>query len=96
MVVPEKKSCLKGSGSQDLRRPNVEYAGGCGGDRGDPAAACTHARSMVQLFPNWVVRHVRRPNLKTASWLKRPVEVFIVSPKMTKLDIKEYLRKVTL
>ena len=49
---------------------------------------------MVQLFPNWVVKHIRRPNLRTASWLTRPVEVFLVSPKMTKLEIKEYLRKL--
>ena len=50
--------------------------------------------NMVQLFPNWVVKHIRRPNLRTASWLTRPVEVFLVSPKMTKLEIKEYLRKL--
>ena len=49
---------------------------------------------MVQLFPNWLVRHVRSPQLRTASWLSRPVEVFLVSPKMTKLEIKEYLCKL--
>jgi len=49
---------------------------------------------MVNLFPNWVVKHVRNPNLWSNSYLKRPVEVFLVSPKMSKLDIKEYLRKL--
>lgn len=49
---------------------------------------------MVALFPNWIVKHIRRPNLHTAAWLRRPVEVFLVSPKMSKLEIKEYLRKL--
>uniref|UniRef100_A0A6T7YB62 Large ribosomal subunit protein uL23m n=1 Tax=Prymnesium polylepis TaxID=72548 RepID=A0A6T7YB62_9EUKA len=49
---------------------------------------------MVALFPNWIVKHIRYPNLKTSSWLQRPVEVFLVSPKMTKMEIKEYLRKL--
>ena len=44
----------------------------------------------VQLFPNWVVKWVRNPNLRTKMWLNRPVEVFHVSPKMTKFEIKEY------
>ena len=48
--------------------------------------------SIVPLFPNWIVRHLRSPALHTASWLKRPVEVFLVQPKMTKLEIKSYLR----
>lgn len=48
----------------------------------------------VQLFPNWVVKLVRQPNLHTKYWLNRPVEVFHVSPKMTKLEIKEYLIKL--
>uniref|UniRef100_A0A7S4ET27 Large ribosomal subunit protein uL23m n=1 Tax=Chrysotila carterae TaxID=13221 RepID=A0A7S4ET27_CHRCT len=46
---------------------------------------------MVTLFPNWVVKHIRNPQLRTAEWMKRPVEVFHVSPKMTKFEIKEYL-----
>ena len=46
----------------------------------------------LALFPNWIVRHLRAPNLHTASWLKRPVEVFLVAPRMTKLEIKAYLR----
>ena len=46
----------------------------------------------TSLFPNWVVKHIRNPNLSTKEWLKRPVEVFHVSPKMGKLDIMEYLR----
>ena len=45
----------------------------------------------VQLFPNWVVKLVRNPNLHTRHWLDRPVEVFHVSPAMTKMEIKEYL-----
>lgn len=45
----------------------------------------------VSLFPNWVVKLVRNPNLRTRHWLDRPVEVFHVSPKMTKFEIKEYL-----
>ncbi|KAL1527250.1 hypothetical protein AB1Y20_015926 [Prymnesium parvum] len=49
---------------------------------------------MVNLFPNWIVKHVRKPRMDTDSWLKRPVETFIVSPKMTKMQIKEYLRKL--
>ena len=49
---------------------------------------------VVQLFPNWVVKLVRSPNLKTKHWLDRPVEVFRVSPKMTKFEIKEYLIKL--
>lgn len=48
----------------------------------------------VPLFPNWVVRHVRNPDLKTAPFLKRPVLQFLVSPKMNKLEIAEYLRKL--
>ena len=48
--------------------------------------------SIVPLFPNWIVRHMRSPNLHTAAWLKRPVEVFFISPKMTKLELREYLR----
>ena len=48
----------------------------------------------VQLFPNWVVKLVRNPVLRTKSWLKRPVEVFHVSPAMTKFEIKEYLVKL--
>ena len=44
------------------------------------------------VFPNWIVKHIRSPNLHTQSWLKRSVEVFLVSPKMTKLEISEYLR----
>ena len=48
----------------------------------------------VQLFPNWVVKFVRYPSLRTKHWLNRPVEVFHVSPKMTKLEIKEYLVKL--
>ena len=48
----------------------------------------------VQLFPNWVVKLVRQPNLATKFWLTRPVEVFHVSPKMTKMEIKEYLIKL--
>jgi large subunit ribosomal protein L23 len=48
----------------------------------------------VQLFPNWVVKLVRSPNLRTNSWLNRAVEVFHVSPKMTKFEIKEYLIKL--
>lgn len=51
-------------------------------------------RAAVRLFPNWVVRHVREPNLKTAEWLKRPVLQFLVSPQMNKIDISEYLRKL--
>ena len=48
----------------------------------------------VQLFPNWIVKLVRNPNLRTKHWLTRPVEVFHVSPKMTKMEIKEYLIKL--
>ena len=48
----------------------------------------------VKLFPNWVVKLVREPNLHTKTWLHRPVEVFHVSPKMTKFEIKEYLIKM--
>ena len=48
----------------------------------------------VRLFPNWVVKLVREPNLTTRTWLNRPVEVFQVSPKMTKFEIKEYLIKM--
>ena len=48
----------------------------------------------IQLFPNWVVKLVRSPNLQTKYWLHRPVEVFHVSPKMTKFEIKEYLIKL--
>lgn len=48
----------------------------------------------VQLFPNWVVKLVRNPQLRTKHWLSRPVEVFQVSPKMTKFEIKEYLIKL--
>lgn len=48
----------------------------------------------MPLFPNWVVRHVRNPDLKTAPFLKRPVLQFLVSPKMNKLEIAEYLRKL--
>ena len=48
----------------------------------------------VQLFPNWVVKLVRQPNLRTKYWLNWPVEVFHVSPKMTKFEIKEYLTKL--
>ena len=50
----------------------------------------------VQLFPNWVVKLVRQPNLRTKYWLNRPVEVFHVSPKMTKFEIKEYSRSCTI
>ena len=46
---------------------------------------------VVKLFPNWVVKLVRNPNLRTRFWLDRPVEVFHVSPEMTKFEIKEYL-----
>lgn len=46
------------------------------------------------LFPNWVVKWVRYAKPHTAGWLQQPVEVFHVSPKMTKLEIKEYLRKL--
>ena len=49
---------------------------------------------VVQLFPNWVVKLVRQPNLQTKFWLHRPVEVFHVSPSMTKMEIKEYLIKL--
>ena len=49
---------------------------------------------VVQLFPNWVVKLVRNPNLRTRYWLDRPVEVFHVSPKMTKFEIKEYLMQL--
>ena len=52
------------------------------------------ATMPVRLFPNWVVKHIRTPHLQTSHWLKRPVEVFLVSPKMSKLEIKEYLRKL--
>ena len=48
----------------------------------------------VPLFPHWVVKWIREPHLKTEAWLKRPVEVFHVSPKMTKFEIKEYLTKL--
>lgn len=48
----------------------------------------------IQLFPNWIVKLVRQPNLQTKFWLYRPVEVFHVSPKMTKFEIKEYLIKL--
>jgi ribosomal protein L23 len=48
----------------------------------------------VSLFPNWVVKLVRNPNLRTRHWLDRPVEVFHVSPKMTKFEIKEYLTQL--
>ena len=48
----------------------------------------------VPLFPNWVVKLVRSPNLQTRHWLSRPVEVFQVTPKMTKFEIKEYLVKL--
>ena len=48
----------------------------------------------VQLFPNWVVKLVRSPNLQHRHWLDRPVEIFHVSPKMTKFEIKEYLVKL--
>lgn len=48
----------------------------------------------VQLFPNWVVKLVRNPNLKNKSWTNRAVEIFHVSPKMTKFEIKEYLIKM--
>ena len=51
-------------------------------------------KDMVHLFPSWIIKHIRRPNIKTANWLKRPVEVFHVPPKMGKLEIKEYLRKL--
>jgi large subunit ribosomal protein L23 len=49
---------------------------------------------VVPLMPNWVVKFIRSPNLRTKHWLSRPVEVFHVSPKMTKFDIKEYLVKL--
>ena len=49
---------------------------------------------VVPLFPNWVVKLVRNPNLRTKYWLDRPVEVFHVSPKMTKFEIKEYLTQL--
>ena len=48
----------------------------------------------MRLFPNWVVKHVRNPQLHTRHWLDRQVEVFRVSPKMTKFEIKEYLVKL--
>lgn len=48
----------------------------------------------VQLFPNWVVRYVRNPNLKLKSWMGAPVEVFVVPPKMTKFEIAEYLKQL--
>lgn len=48
----------------------------------------------VQLFPNWVVKLVRSPQLHTRHWLSRPVEVFRVPPAMTKFEIKEYLVKL--
>ena len=48
----------------------------------------------VSLFPNWIVKLVRQPNLQTKFWLNRPVEVFHVSPRMTKFEIKEYLVKL--
>ena len=48
----------------------------------------------VQLFPNWIVKLIRNPNLRTRHWLDRSVEVFHVSPKMTKFEIKEYLIKL--
>ena len=48
----------------------------------------------VALFPNWVVRYVRSPNIKLKQWMGVPVEVFLVSPKMTKFEIKEYLTKL--
>ena len=48
----------------------------------------------VPLFPHWVVKWIREPYLKTEAWLKRPVEVFHVPPKMTKFEIKEYLTKL--
>ena len=46
------------------------------------------------LFPNWVVRLVRTPNLQTAAISDRPVLQFLVSPKMNKIDIREYLTKL--
>ena len=51
-------------------------------------------RRRVALFPNWVVRYVRAPNIKMKQWMGVPVEVFLVSPKMTKFEIKEYLTKL--
>lgn len=56
----------------------------------DAGVACIPAQ-VVPLFSNWVVKLVRNPNLHTRHWLDRPVEVFHVSPKMTKFEIKEYL-----
>ncbi|KAL3893263.1 MAG: hypothetical protein SGPRY_014351 [Prymnesium sp.] len=58
------------------------------------SASISGARAMVWLFPNWVVKWVRYAKPHTAGWLQQPVEVFHVSPKMTKLEIKEYLRKL--
>ena len=59
-----------------------------------PASPAFRGMGGVRLFPNWVVKHLPQPNLHTASWLKRPVFVFMVVPKMGKLEIKEYLTKL--
>lgn len=59
-----------------------------------PSHRTSSRRALVKLFPNWVVKHVREPNLKTADWLKRPVLQFLVTTNMNKIDIAEYLRKL--
>ena len=37
---------------------------------------------IVDLFPNWVVKHIRSPKLKSEDYLKRQVEVVYVDPKV--------------
>ena len=59
-----------------------------------PNQRCVTRPGRVQLFPNWVVRYVRNPNLRLKSWLGVPVEVFIVPPAMTKFEIAEYLKRL--
>ena len=59
-----------------------------------PNQRCVARPGRVQLFPNWVVRYVRNPNLRLKSWLGVPVEVFIVPPAMTKFEIAEYLKRL--
>ena len=55
---------------------------------------CVALLGRVQLFPNWVVRYVRNPNLRLKSWMGVPVEVFIVPPAMSKFEIAEYLKRL--
>ena len=79
------------------RRPSVASPSA---DRDDRARCCTRrprpppTQICRSNYSQTGSKLVRQPNLRTKYWLNRPVEVFHVSPKMTKFEIKEYLTKL--